>query len=86
MARPMLEKLRSRHPIDLPVESWGRSRGLLGTLGTILVLVVLLPLLGVAYYAVMNRNVLAGVLAAVSALVLVVLAGSARGKSAHRRR
>lgn len=86
MARPMLEKLRSRHPIDLPVESWGRSRGLLGTLGTILVLVVLLPLLGVAYYAATHRNVMLGVVAAGGAFLLVFLVWTARGKNAHRRR
>lgn len=82
----MLEKLRSRHPIDLPAEEWRRSRGLLGTLGAIALLFVLLPLGAALYSAVRDRNLLLGIGAAVGALVLVVLVAGARGKPGARRR
>lgn len=41
----MLNKLRSRHPVDIPAEGFGRSRGLLTVLGGIAVLAVIIPVL-----------------------------------------
>lgn len=40
----MLQKLRSRHPIDIPAEGFGRSTGLLVTIGGLGVLAVIVPL------------------------------------------
>lgn len=82
----MLEKLRSRHPIDLPAEAWGRSRGLLGALGTLALLFLVLPLLAALYAAVRSRNLLMGVGAAIGALLLVLAIVGMRGKPGHRRR
>lgn len=41
----MLNKLRSRHPVDIPAEGFGRSRGLLAVIGGIAVLAVVIPVL-----------------------------------------
>ncbi|HWH08887.1 MAG TPA: hypothetical protein VNX21_06785 [Candidatus Thermoplasmatota archaeon] len=88
----MLEKLRSRHPIDVPAEDWGRSRGLLGALGTLALLFLALPLLGtLAAAALAYRNGegagwLLGAAAAIAALMLVILVAGARGKPGHARR
>lgn len=81
----MLEKLRSRHPIDLPAEEWRRSRGLAAALGGLLVLFLLVPFLAALYAAVRSPSLLA-VGAAVGAFVLVLAVLSMRGKPAHRRR
>lgn len=86
MAAPMLEKLRSRHPIDVPADEWKRSRGLLGALGTILVLFLLVPLGLVAYAAIKDRSFLLGAGAAVGAFLLMILVYAARGKPGHARR
>lgn len=82
----MLEKLRSRHSIDLPVESWGRSRGLMGTLGAIALLFLGLPLLGVLAWAAWQRQPLYGMALAGAAFVLVFVVWGAWGKAGHRRR
>ena len=82
----MLEKLRSRHPIDLPAEEWGTSRGLLGALGTLALLFVLLPLLAALYAAVRTRSLLLGVGAAIGALLVVLLLLGMRGKPGHARK
>lgn len=40
----MLQKLRSRHPVDLPVEGFGRSGALVAIIGGLAVLAVIVPL------------------------------------------
>lgn len=80
----MLEKLRSRHSIDLPAEGWKRSNGLLTVLGGIAVLFVIIPLL-IALYATARYYTL-GIVLGVAALVLALLVGAIRGKPGHARR
>lgn len=80
----MLEKLRSRHPIDVPAEEWGRRRGFLVILGGIAALFVLLPLAGAAYAGAFRAPY--AIAAGVGALVLVLVLGAVRGKTGHARR
>lgn len=79
----MLQKLRSRHPVDVPAEKWGRRRPTLAILGTIAVLFVLLPIvisfLGGGSVAPLPVAAGIGIL-----LVVLVIAG-ARGKPGHDR-
>lgn len=91
----MLQKLRSRHPIDLPAERWGRRRAFLVILGGLAVLALLVPLalafLGPPARAAMRGDsdglvsfvVRAGVGLGVLAVVLLVYA--AKGKPGHDR-
>jgi hypothetical protein len=91
----MLQKLRSRHPIDLPVERWGRRRAFLTVLGGLAVLALLVPLalafLGPPARAAMRGDqdglasfvLRVGVGLGVLALVLLVYA--AKGKPGHDR-
>ena len=79
----MLEKLRSRHSIDLPAEGWRRSRGLLVVWGGIAVLFLLIPL-ALALYA-GAKLVPLGIVAAFAALILVWIVGAIRGKPGARR-
>ena len=80
----MLEKLRSRHPIDVPAEKWGASKGLLTVLGLIALLFVALPLLG-ALYGVIDQAP-AALVVAFAALAAVLLGAALRGKPGHARR
>lgn len=80
----MLEKLRSRHPIDVPAENWGRRRGFLVVMGGLATLFVILPLLGALYAGALDAPY--AIAAAVGALVLVLLLAGARGKPGHQRR
>jgi hypothetical protein len=79
----MLQKLRSRHPIDLPRGHWAHKRKFLGVLGILAVLFVIVPLLLsplVALSASVPRVAIA-VAAGVGTLVLVLLVGGVRGKT-----
>ena len=79
----MLEKLRSRHSIDLPAEGWRRSRGLFVVWGGIAFLFVLVPLLLALYAG--ARLLPVGIVAAFGALLLALLVGAVRGKPGARR-
>lgn len=90
----MLQKLRSRHPIDLPAEGFGHKKGILAVLGGIAVLFVLVPFL-LSPLAALYRGMRAesGVLpvgiaiaAGLAVLALVLLVGAARGKTGWNRR
>lgn len=79
----MLEKLRSRHSIDLPAEGFGRSHGLLFVWGGIAALFVALPL-ALTFYA--GARILPYAIGtAAGALILVWLGGAIRGKPGSRR-
>lgn len=89
----MIEKLRSRHPIDVPAEGFRASRGLFTVIGGIAALFVLLPLglallLGVidVNARVLRIPVVLAIVAAGATLVLVLLVGALRGKPGHARR
>lgn len=82
----MLEKLRSRHPIDLPAEKWSWNWILLAVLGGILGLFVLLPLAGGAFALVRDLDLLLAVVIAGAALVLAITIYAIRGKPGHARR
>ena len=91
----MLQKLRSRHPIDLPAEGWGRRRLFLAVLGGLAVLALLIPLalaiLGAPARAFLRgdgdglRAILLGVGVGMGVLLLVLLAYGVKGKSGHAR-
>lgn len=80
----MIEKLRSRHPIDLPTEGFGLSRALFVIWGGIASLFVGLPLA----YALKNGALDAPKALAIAfgALLIVLLVGAVRGKAGHARR
>lgn len=80
----MIEKLRSRHPIDLPTKGFGLSRGLFVIWGGIASLFVLLPLA----FALKNGalDVPLGIAIAFGALLLMLLFGAVRGKPGHARK
>ena len=73
----MLQKLRSRHAIDLPAERWGRRRPTLAILGLIALFFVLVPFLLSLGGA---GRLLLGVAAGVGALLLVILLYGLKGK------
>lgn len=83
----MLQRLRSRHPIDLPAGKWGHAKPILAVLGTLAVLFVVLPLLlsplvaaGASF-----RRALFLIAAGVGTLVLVLLITGVRGKFGWQR-
>jgi hypothetical protein len=80
----MLEKLRSRHSIDLPAEGFRRSNGLFVAIGGIALLFVLIPLL-LALYAV-ARTATIGIAIGVAALLLVWIVWGAIGKPGYARK
>jgi hypothetical protein len=80
----MIEKLHSRHSIDLPAEGWRPARGLLAVWVTIAVLFVILPLL-LALYAT-ARYATMGIVLGVGALLLVWILWSIRGKPGYARK
>lgn len=88
--RPMLEKLRSRHPVDLPAESWGRRTPFLAIIGGIAGLFLILPL-GLSLIAALVRdgefNVSAAtaIAAGFGFLFIVLLVAGIRGKVGHDR-
>lgn len=90
MHAAMLQKLRSRHAIDLPVESWGRRRPTLAIIGLIAVIFLVLPFLlalasGLTSNAAGNLRFKA-IAAGVGLLILVLIVGGLRGKPGWSRR
>ena len=79
----MLEKLRSRHSIDLPAEGWRPSRLLFVVWGGIAFLFVLAPLLLALYAG--AKAVPVAIAVAFGALLLALLVGAIRGKPGARR-
>ena len=78
----MLQKLRSRHPIDLPQGHWTHKRGILMVLGGTAVLFVLLPfaLSPLVALSESSRKAMLAVAAGVGTLLLVLFVGGLRGK------
>lgn len=77
----MLQKLRSRHPIDLPVEGFGHKKVILAVLGGLFLLFVALPfLLSPLAAARENMRLIVAVAAGFAALLLALLVGAAIGK------
>lgn len=86
----MLEKLRTRHPIDIPAEDWGRRKPILAILGGIAVLFLFVPLLMSLAGALLDGNGLdlpgiVLVAAGFGVLLLALLIYGARGKVGHDR-
>lgn len=78
----MLQKLRSRHPIDLPRGAWGHKRAILAILGTIAVLFVIIPFL-VSPLVSLSADATKALLllaAGIGTLVLVLFVGGVKGK------
>ncbi|MEA3201491.1 MAG: hypothetical protein QOE90_2919 [Thermoplasmata archaeon] len=82
----MLQKLRSRHSIDLPVERWGRRRPTLAIIGILAVVFLLLPLLIALISGAARVTRAEGIAAAVGLLLLVLIVGALRGKPGWNRR
>ena len=91
----MLQKLRSRHPIDLPAEGWQRRRKFLGIMGTLVVLALLVPL-AVTFLGPLAREALQGdrkgltqvvvsLGVGLGVLALVLLFYGVKGKPGHDR-
>jgi hypothetical protein len=86
----MLQKLRSRHTIDLPAESWGRRRPTLAILGLVAVLFLLVPLVVALVSGFYDGGVQVtraeGIAAGVGLLLLVLVVGGLRGKPGWNRK
>lgn len=77
----MLQKLRSRHPIDLPVEGFGRKKAILAILGGLFLLFVALPfLLSPIAAGLEDVRLVVSAAAGFATLLLVLLIGTAIGK------
>lgn len=80
----MLQKLRARHPIDIPAEGFGRSKGLLAVWGTLAVLAVIIPfvlaILEGALVAVLSIGA-----AVATLLVVLLLLGAGGAKPGYNR-
>lgn len=83
----MLQKLRSRHAIDLPFAGFGLKKGILAALAGLAILFVLIPLLlsPLAALSEASRKTAIAVAAGVGTLVLVLLVAGIRGKYGWRR-
>lgn len=83
----MLQKLRSRHPVDLPYGKWGRAMPILMVLAGIAVLFVVIPFLlsPLAAASVSLRKVIVLLGAGLGTLVLVLVLAGIRGKYAWQR-
>lgn len=83
----MLQKLRSRHAIDLPFAGFGIKKGIFLILGGIAALFVLMPL-GLSPLAALSESVV-GTIVAIGAgfgiLVLVLVVAGIRGKYGWQR-
>ena len=77
----MLQKLRSRHPVDLPYGGFGRKKGILTVLGGLAVLFVLVPLAlsPLVQLSESARKAVVLVGAGIGLLVVVLLFGAIRG-------
>lgn len=86
----MLQKLRSRHSIDLPVERWGRRRPTLAIIGLIAVLFLVVPLLLALlsgfYDGGLQVTRAKAIAAGIGLLLLVLIVGGLRGKPGWNRR
>lgn len=83
----MLQRLRSRHAIDLPFGGFGFKKGIFLILGGIAGLFVLMPL-GLSPLAALSESVLRTVIAVgagFGALVLVLVVAGIRGKYGWQR-
>ena len=86
----MLQKLRSRHPVDLPVSGYRKVKPLAFAIGTIAVLFVLVPLV-VALFAGLTEDGgldttwAPAIAAGVGTLLLVLLVAGIRGKAGWNR-
>ena len=81
----MLQKLRSRHPVDLPSGAWGRKKGILAVLGGIAFLFLLVPLLlalvgGLLDGRRVDREAALAIAAMAGFLLLVLIVAGIRGK------
>lgn len=83
----MLQKLRSRHPIDLPFGAWGRKKAILVVLGGLTALFMLLPLAASALVALGDSVVRAAILvgAGVGTLLVVLAIAGMKGKHGWQR-
>jgi hypothetical protein len=83
----MLQKLRSRHGVDLPYSGFGTKKGILTVLGGIAALFVIIPFLlsplAAANESVRRAAILIG--AGVGTLVFVLLVAGIRGKFGWQR-
>lgn len=79
----MLQKLRSRQPIDVPAENWGRRRPTLAILGTIATLFVLIPLVMALLGG--GRVAPLPIAAGVGILLVVLIVTGLRGKPGWNR-
>ncbi|GEM_PF-7123456 len=86
----MLQKLRSRHSIDLPAETWGRRRPTLAILGLIAVVFLIVPfliaLLSGFYDGGVQVSRAEGIAAGVGLLLLVLIVAGLRGKPGWNRK
>ena len=84
----MLQKLRSRHTIDLPAEGFGRKRGILAVLGGLFALFVAIPFLLSPIASLLRLGAtftVVAVGAAVAALLFVLIVTGIRGKPGWNR-
>ena len=83
----MLQKLRSRHGVDLPYSGFGTKKGILAVLGGLAVLFVVIPLLLSPLVALSDsvRRAAIAIAAGVGTLVLVLLVAGIRGKYGWQR-
>lgn len=86
----MIRKLRSRHPVDLPYDGFGRKKGILFVLGSLLALFVLIPLALALYGGLTEDGALdvstgVAIAAAVGALLVVLAFAGLRGKVGWQR-
>lgn len=89
---PMLKKLRSREPLDLPVEGWKKRTPTLAILGVIAVVFLFVPFLLALVVGVFDPDTgfrlsrAQAVAAGVGTLLLVLLLGGLLGKPGWQRR
>lgn len=83
----MLRRLRSRHPVDLPYQGFGRRRPTLAILGGLAVLFVVIPFLVSPLVSASDsvRKTAIAIAAAFGTLFLVLLVTGARGKFGWQR-
>lgn len=90
----MLQKLRSRYPIDLPADGFGTKKAILAVLGGIAVLFLIVPFLLSPLAALLRGArsddgvlpVVIAIGAAFGLLALVLVVGGIRGKPGHARK
>lgn len=87
LARLVLRKLRSRHPVDLPYKGFGRRWPTLAILGFLAVLFVIVPFLVSPLVSASDsvRRTAIAIGAAFGTLFLVLAIAGARGKYGWQR-